>query len=148
MAYSKEEIDNIFNSICERIESGESVKSILRDKDMPSSRTFNKWLNEDEEKVNQYVRAKELMAESYFDDIIEIADDSRNDYMIKKIGGEDVEVVNQENIQRSRLRIDARKWALSKMNPKKYGEKLDVTTDSKPINNVMQIEIVNPTDDE
>ena len=49
-----------------------------------------------------------------FEEIIEIADESEND----KVNG----VLNSEAIQRSKLRVDARKWALSKMNPKKYGD--------------------------
>lgn len=120
MAYSKKQIEDIFNFICERIENGESVKSILRDKDMPSSQTFWKWLKEDEEKSNQYARAKEIWADIVFDDIMLIADGTDTDVLIDENG---IEQVNHNIIQRDRLRIDARKWALSKMNPKKYGDK-------------------------
>jgi len=45
MAYTKKQIDSIFDSICERIEQGQSVNLILKDSDMQSSRTFWKWLN-------------------------------------------------------------------------------------------------------
>ena len=122
MAYSQEEIDSIFNIICDRIIEGESVKTILRDEDMPSSKTFWKWLNEDKEKVNQYARAKELYAESVFEDIILISDGTGDDILIDEEGKEQV---NHQVIQRDRLRVDSRKWALSKMNPKKYGERVN-----------------------
>ena len=70
-----------------------------------------------------------------FEEMFDIADDSSNDYMAKQYGdGVEVQVLNSENIQRSRLRIDTRKWALSKMNPKKYGDKTDITTNGKEIN--------------
>ena len=67
-------------------------------------------------------RARELQAEYLIDEIVEIADDGSNDYMQKKHGP----VVDQEHMGRSRLRIDTRKWAASKLAPKKYGDKLDL----------------------
>ena len=39
--------------------------------------------------------------------------------------------VNNEAVQRSRLRVDARKWLMSKLMPKKYGEKLELGGDLK-----------------
>jgi len=38
--------------------------------------------------------------------------------------GEEYETVNPEVIGRSRLRVDTRKWYLSKVLPKIYGDKL------------------------
>lgn len=126
MAYNPEEIESVFNIICDRIIEGESVKTILKDKDMPSSKTFWKWLNEDEEKVNQYARAKELMAESMFEDIILIADGTDDDVLVDEDG---VQQTNHNIIQRDRLRIDARKWNLSRMFPKKFGERMQHAND-------------------
>jgi len=34
-------------------------------------------------------------------------------------------IVDHENIQRSRLRVDARKWAAARLAPKKYGDRLE-----------------------
>lgn len=126
MAYSQKQIETIFNTICESIEEGNSLRSILKSEDMPSSRTFFKWLQEDEQKVKQYARATEIRADLEFDYMLEIADDGTNDFTKKIIQGEEVEVLNSEHIQRSRLRIDTRKWILSKMNPKKYGDKIEL----------------------
>lgn len=119
MAYSDKEIKKIFDTICKRITEGESVKTILKDKDMPSSQTFWKWLEEDEKKSNQYARAKEIYADKVFEDIVLIADGTSDDVYVDEEG---VEQVNHNIIQRDRLRIDARKWHLSKLNPKKYGD--------------------------
>ena len=120
MAYTPEEIKNTFNLICDRIIEGESVKTILKDNDMPSSQTFWKWLNEDEEKSNQYARAKDIYADKVFEDIVLIADGTDDDVLIDEDG---IQQINYNIIQRDRLRIDARKWHLSKLNPKKYGDK-------------------------
>ena len=124
MAYTIKQINEIFDSICVRIENGEAVRNILKEEDMPSSRTFFKWLD-DEEKVKQYARAKSIYAEAMFEDIILIADGSGDDVLIDEDG---VENVNHHVIQRDRLRTDARKWALSKLNPKKYSDKIQLDT--------------------
>ena len=133
MQYQPEDIDKVFSEILEYIESGKSLRSILRDKDMPSSRTFYLWLEADEAKVKQYARATEIRAENIFEDIFEIADDGTNDFMTITKGNEKYNVEDKEVTSRSKLRVDARKWALSKMMPKKYGDKLDVTSGNEKI---------------
>jgi len=136
MAYSEKEKTDTFNFICKEIESGKSLREVLRDNDnMPSTQTLYKWIDSESDKSKQYARACELRADIIFDEMIEIADDGRNDFMTKDIGdGIEVQVLNSEHIQRSRLRIDARKWILSKMNPKKFGDKTDITTNGKDVN--------------
>lgn len=124
MAYSKEQIETIFEEICKRIEEGEAVRTILRDKGTPSTETFYKWVDADENKSKRYARAKELMASGMFEDIVLISDGTGDDLLIDEDG---VAQVNHQVIQRDRLRVDSRKWALSKLNPKKYGDR--TTTD-------------------
>jgi len=124
MAYNQEQQDKIFNEICEYIEQGKSLRSILKSFDMPSSRTFYSWLDESEEKVKQYARATEIRAENIFEDMLEIADDGTNDYMTITKGDIEYNVEDREVTNRSKLRLDARKWMLSKMQPKKYGDKI------------------------
>jgi hypothetical protein len=64
--------------------------------------------------------------EAWADEIVDICDDASNDWM-ERNNGDDKEsswVLNGEHVQRSRLRIDTRKWLLSKLKPEKYGDKL------------------------
>ena len=129
MAYSDEEIEKVFEEILEYIEDGKSLRSILKASDMPSSRTFFKWIDDDKEKVKRYSRAMEIRAESIFEDILEIADDGTNDFMTITKGDVEYNVEDREVTNRSRLRVDARKFFLSKVLPKKYGDKLDLTSD-------------------
>lgn len=156
MAYKKEEIELIFNDICDIISEGSrSLKSILRDEGMPSSQTFYKWLSDDVEKSNQYARACELRAHNIFDEMFDISDDGSNDWMeIKDKEGENIGwKVNGEAVQRSKLRIDARKWALSKMSPKKYGDASLIKIANNEggelkINAIFQTDLLNvPADD-
>lgn len=114
--------------ICERIADGESLRSICFDEEMPSKSTVCRWLGEYPSFQDQYARAREIQADSLFDEIIDIADDGSNDWMERKNSdGENVGwQENGEALRRSVLRVDARKWMAGKLRPKKYGEKLDV----------------------
>lgn len=130
MAYSKEQIEKTFNEILIQISRDcLSLRKVLSQKDMPSSKTFYEWLDEDEEKVKQYARACEDRHDFLFDEILEIADENEADVYIDN--GE--AKIDGNTVQRSRLKIDARKWALSKMNPKKYGDKVDLTSNNKEL---------------
>lgn len=110
-------------TIIDRISEGESVRSILnKDREnLPSNWQFLRWVSENEELSKQYEYAMEVRSHLLFDEIINIADSVEDDLITTEDGRE---VVNNGVIQRDRLRVDARKWVLSKMNPKKYGEKL------------------------
>lgn len=91
---------------------------------MPDKATVFRWLAKYEAFRDQYARAREAQADALFDDILDIADDGRNDWMQRKFGEEDRWVENGEALRRSALRIDARKWMAGKLLPKKYGEKV------------------------
>lgn len=114
----------IANEICRRIALGESLRSICADATMPSQEAVYTWLRNNADFRGQYSRAREDQAETYLDEIIKISDDTSHDTTTTDNG----EQPNSEWIARSRLRVDARKWAMSKLAPKKYGDKIDVTS--------------------
>lgn len=120
----KKNREKILNKIFEEISSGLSLRKALEVVGEVSKPVFYKWIKEDEEKANQYARACEERQDKIFEEILEIADDSSGDEKPSPIA-EGATQVDKEHIQRSRLRIDARKWMLGKMNPSKYGEKTE-----------------------
>lgn len=122
--YSQELVE----AICERIADGESLRSICSDDDMPNKATVFRWLAAHEEFSDQYAHARSAQADSIFDEILDIADDGRNDWMERKDAeGENIGwQENGEALRRSVLRVDARKWMAGKLRPKKYGEKLNL----------------------
>jgi hypothetical protein len=67
------------------------------------------------------------------DELLHIADDSRNDWIDQRRGDETIRVADHEHIKRSQLRVETRKWLLAKMLPKVFGDKLDVTSGNKPL---------------
>jgi hypothetical protein len=112
--------------ICERIAEGETLREICRSEHIPSRSVIHKELLDDQSFADQYARARELQLDMMEDELLEIADDASNDWMERhdKEGNSIGCVINGEHIQRSRARIDTRKWIMSKRAPKKYGERV------------------------
>lgn len=110
--------------ICERLITGESLNSICKDPGMPCMASVMRWLHNNREFRENYDRAKMIGLEVHADGMLDIADDGRNDWMKKNDPDNPGYVYNGECVQRSRLRIDARKWILSKLLPRKYGDRL------------------------
>ena len=124
--YSQE----IADEVCRRLAGGESLRAICRDEGIPDELTVRLWALDDREGfAAQYARAREIQFLAIADELLEIADDGRNDWMQRR--GNDERAGwelngHGEHIQRSRVRIDTRKWMLSKMLPKVYGDKTEV----------------------
>ncbi len=120
--YTKEDRD----AVIARIAEGESLRAICRDEGTPSLRQFMQWVSDEPDLAQQYARAMEQRADAVFDELLDIADNATNDWMERN--GDDNEgwQVNGEHIQRSKLRVDARKWARARMSPKKYGDRQEI----------------------
>lgn len=118
-------------NICSQISSGLSLRTICKADDMPSVATIFLWIGNNTKFLEQYEKAKKEQADALAEEMLDIADDGTNDWMekldkdSKSIGWQ----VNGEHVQRSRLRLDTRKWIASKLKPKKYGEKVELTGD-------------------
>jgi hypothetical protein len=112
-------------AICERLANGESLRKICSDAGMPVQSTVFKWIADNEAFAKQYASARETQMEVMAEEILAIADDSTNDTMTVKRGDSEKDVADNEWINRSRLRVDTRKWLMSKMAPKKYGDKVE-----------------------
>ena len=110
--------------ICERISAGESLSKICSSDSMPAKSTICLWnLDNRCGFAEQYARSRRAQAELLADEIFTIADDGSNDTYTDEDGNTKT---NQDAINRSRLRVDTRKWYLSKVLPKIYGDKLDL----------------------
>lgn len=106
---------------------GESVKAICEDPRMPARSTVMLWAATDREGFSdRYAKACEARAHFWADELLDITDDARNDWMARQDDeGGTAYQINGEAIQRARLRVDTRKWLLSKMLPR-YADKAEV----------------------
>jgi len=83
--------------------------------------TFNLWLNDDAELAADYARAREDLIERMAQEVLELSD---VDVGLQPDGKRDWAAV-----QKHRLQVDTRKWLLSKLAPKKFGDKLELSGD-------------------
>lgn len=121
--------DDIALKICNYLAEGKTlVQACEEDSEMPDQATIRMWANENRKGfLHRYTRARDLGLDAMAEQLFKIADDGSNDY-IQKVSesGKAFEVPNHEHMARSRLRIETRKWYLSKLAPKKYGDRVDV----------------------
>lgn len=93
-----------------------------KDKTFPAARTIRTWIDENPEFAALYARAKQVQLHNLADQIIEISDDDSQDEIFTDEGKR---LLNAEFVQRSKLRVDSRKWLLSKLMPKVYGDRIE-----------------------
>ena len=122
----------IANEICFMIAtSNKGIHAISKMEGMPSYPVIWGWLNDStKDFAILYARAKKEQQEFLAEEILEISDDSSGDELETPKGI----IENKEFVNRSRLKVDTRKWLMSKLAPKKYGDKIDVTTNGENIN--------------
>lgn len=109
--YTKDMADKI----CEKISGGLSLRAICAEAGMPARGTVYRWLIENADFQDQYARAREKQADYFAEEIIEIADSAE---------------AESAAVSKAKLQIDARKWAASKIAPKKYGDKSELDVKS------------------
>ena len=117
--------------VCRRVALGESLRSVSRDPKMPTMSTLFKWLSIHPEFTEQYRIAKEETANVFFEDMIDIADLEAGQPVLDKDGelvldadGKPLMVIDSAAVNHARLRVDTRKWVLSRLMPKKYGDRI------------------------
>jgi hypothetical protein len=113
--------DEIFDTICGRLENGEVLKAICADDEMPDRSTVLRWIAADDGKRRRYDSARQACVEFWSDEIITIATDGSRDTVTDEKGRARCD---HEWVARSRLRIDTIKFLMTKINPLKWGEKL------------------------
>lgn len=102
--------------ICSLLAEGESLRKVCDRPGMPSKASVFRWLAEHQEFRDQYAKATDTRADAIFEEMFDIADTVAEEAAA---------------VGKARLRIDTRKWALARMNPKKYGDKVSQDIDLK-----------------
>ena len=122
----------IAEHICELLELGQPLRQICRADGMPAPSSVIRWTEANKDFAERYARARTIGLDALAEEILDISDDGSNDWMEREQRDGSVEtVLNAEHVQRSRLRVDARKWLLSKMRPDKYGDRTVLAGDKE-----------------
>jgi hypothetical protein len=104
-------------TICDRLATGESLRSVCRDETMPGRQAVVAWLSRDPSFFERYSRARLAGLDEIADQLIEIADAADG-------GDEGSAARASAQVQHAKLRIDTRKWLLSKLAPQRYGDRM------------------------
>lgn len=116
----EEQKEKIFIEIITDIsENGSSLFAALKSR--MSSQTFYAYIDQDVERSKRYTRATELRAERMAEDMLNISDSVEDDLITLPDGRE---VVNNNVVNRDKLRVETRKWLMAKLYPKKFGDKI------------------------
>jgi hypothetical protein len=115
-----EDRTKLAEAVFEGMRSGLSAHKACLKIGLPQS-TLARWLDDDVTLAEEYTRAREDLIELIASEIMELSDmdvgeqpDGRKDWAA---------------VQKHKLQVDSRKWLLSKLAPKKYGDKLELTGD-------------------
>lgn len=137
--YTVKEKQKLASAVLRRMESGMSGNKSCREAGVPV-RTFLDWVDADEELAAQYARAREDMHDAIAQEIMDISDEEPA--MVVDQNG--VARYDSAGVQHQRLRVDSRKWLLSKVAPKKYGERLALAGDEEaPLSVIIRGDDVN-----
>jgi hypothetical protein len=134
--YSKDDKERISTEVLQGMRSGLSAFKACKAAGVPQS-TFCKWVDDDSQLAADYARAREDLIEMIATEIMEISD-------------QDVGVSDGKKdwaaVQKHKLQVDSRKWLLSKLAPKKYGDKLELSGDEKsPLAMGITVNFVKPS---
>lgn len=119
--------EELVDTICEKIALGQSARSITREEDMPALTTMWRWLRENENFRQQYELATRERSEAQHEELLIFGDEA-----IKEAKEVNPKVSNAV-VSAWKLKSDNLKWSMSKMKPKKYGDKIDFTTGGEKI---------------
>lgn len=128
------------DTICALLEEGKSLRAACREVKVAPSTVLG-WSKENKVFYEQYMRAREVGYKLLADELIDIADEK--EVQARYQGEEVVLDLSPNAIARNRLRVDTRKWMLSKMLPKLYGDRLEIAGDEdNPLQTVTRVELV------
>lgn len=125
--------EDVAIEICELLAQGQTLTEICSREGMPPISTVIGWVNDGHVPgfSERYARARAIQIEVLAEEIRLIADDGSNDYVLRKRGDNEEMELQHEHVTRSRLRIDTRKWLLSKLKPEKYADNLKIDSTAK-----------------
>ena len=133
------------DAICAALSSGSSLRSAAKSAGV-GVQTVLDWTKANEAFSGQYARAREVGYALLADDIIQISDEAEYEPVPGAHPEDEPREVRFDNtaVARNRLRVDSRKWMLSKMLPKIYGDKIEATHELGDSIRAVVREIVRP----
>jgi hypothetical protein len=118
---------DVAEALLDRVADGEPPTQICRDDPgMPTWRVLGRWRRQNEDFEKRFRIAWESCCEHMVGDIVTIADNATNDYVNRVTKKGVLRVFDREHFERSRLRVESRKWMAQKVLRAVYGERSEV----------------------
>ena len=109
----------VWQEIVDKVSAGKSVSTVLRDDNMPNWTRFQAMLEQDERLRQAYEKAVQDRADRLADEILQLSDEVMPDGLEGAMAS--------AWVQQKRMQVDARKWIASKLKPRTYGDRIDMT---------------------
>ena len=117
MAYATDEVAEIQEKVITEIQTGRSLRQVCGDEGMPNFRTVQRWIVSDGSFAVRYARARTAQADTLFDRMEAV---------------EEAVSAGTMDSHAARVVLDSMRWRASKLAPKVYGDRLDVSvTDTR-----------------
>ena len=124
--------DPIWQDIVDRVSAGKSVSTVLREPGYPTWTSFQAMLASDDKLREAYDKAVQDRADRMADEILELSDEQ----MPEGLEG----AMASAWVQQKRMQVDARKWIASKLKPRTYGDRIDMTVRDERISVLSALE--------
>jgi hypothetical protein len=124
---------SVWPAILDAIASGQSLSSILRREGMPSYSWAKLQLRSDPELRKQYDQALEDRGDRLAEELVELAFTKLPDDLDGR--------AQSAWVQHLRVKIDVLKWTASKLRPRVYGERIDVSVTNTQISITQALEL-------
>lgn len=132
-----EDMEKLFIAVCDKMRTGLSARKACKAAGMAQASFYEHAVKP--HLAEQYAKSREALLEHWAEDAMEIADES--------VGSLASGGMDSAAIAKQKLRIDTRKWFLSKLAPKKYGDKIESTLvgdADRPVHNAITVNLVRP----
>lgn len=132
MKYTPAQREILFKKVIKGLQNGRSLRQVLGDSEMPSRTALYSWLDKDKEYQERFARAQEMGDDVLFEETIDIA---RTPMVgeTEEIGPNGITIKRGDMLGHRKLLIETIDKVLARRNPRKYGTKLDVTSDGRPL---------------
>jgi hypothetical protein len=120
----------IADRILDELMSGRPLDDICNEPDMPAASSVRNWVKDNREGfAARYREAREVGYDTIGEQTLKVVDDRRNDWIVRRReDGTTETILDPQRVNRAELRFKARRWLLSKMLPKTFGDRFDRDT--------------------
>jgi hypothetical protein len=118
----------IANEVLDELMSGRTLDEVCADPEMPSATTVRQWVRDDVDGfAARYWEAREIGYQMIGDQALNIVDDRSNDWVVwQREDGTTARMLDPQRVNRALARVSTRRWLLSKMLPKTFGDRPDL----------------------